>query len=110
KRRRCLPSSTRSQNFEQTTLTTKTNNIKLTNKTNNLERTGDRVRVMTQVPAGDDEQLSRIRVEAEALANENEVDRSYLLPRRAEDIGVAEKVLRSAVRAVLNERARRVAA
>ena len=65
---------------------------------------------MTEVPAGDDEHLRRIRVEAEALANENEVDRSYLLPRRAEEIGVAEKVLRSAVRAVLNERARRVAA
>ena len=62
---------------------------------------------MTEVPAGDDEHLRRIRVEAEALANENEVDRSYLLPRRAEEIGVAEKVLRSAVRAVLNERARR---
>jgi uncharacterized protein (TIGR02688 family) len=63
-----------------------------------------------EVPAGDDGQLRRIRVEAEALANENEVDRSYLLPRRAEEIGVAEKVLRSAVRAVLSERARRVAA
>ena len=60
--------------------------------------------------SNDDEQLRRIRVEAEYLANQTEIDRSYLLPKRAEEIGVSEKVLKSAVTAVLHERARRIAA
>jgi len=60
--------------------------------------------------SGDDEQLRRIRVEAEYLANQTEIDRSYLLPNRAEEIGVSEKVLKSAVIAMLRERAERAAA
>src|SRR5262249_19440419 len=60
--------------------------------------------------SGDDEQLRRIRVEAEYLAHQTEIDRSYLLSKRAEEIGVPERVLKSAVSAVLHERAKRVAA
>jgi hypothetical protein len=59
---------------------------------------------------GDDEQLRQIRVEAEYLANQTEIDRSYLLTKRAEEIGLPERVLKSAVSAVLRERAMRVAA
>jgi hypothetical protein len=57
-----------------------------------------------------DEQLRRIRVEAEYLANQTAIDCSYHLPKRAEEIGVSEKVLKSAVTAVLRERSMRVAA
>jgi hypothetical protein len=60
--------------------------------------------------SGDDEQLRRIRVEVEYLANQTEIDRSYLLAKRAEEVGVSEKVLKSAVSAVLRDRAKRVAA
>jgi colicin import membrane protein len=65
---------------------------------------------ISPLSSGDDEQLRRIRVEAESLANQTEIDRSYLLPKRAEAIGVSEKVLNSAVRSTLQERAKRVAA
>ena len=58
----------------------------------------------------DEERLHRIRAEAERLANQNDVDRTYFLPKRAEEIGVSERVLKSAVSAVLRERAMRTAA
>ena len=44
--------------------------------------------------SGDDEQLRRIRVAAEDLADQPEPDRSFFLPRRAEEIGVTESVLK----------------
>ena len=60
--------------------------------------------------SGDDEQLRRIRVAAEDLADQPEPDRSFFLPRRAEEIGVTESVLKKAVHGVLQERAKRAVA
>jgi hypothetical protein len=58
----------------------------------------------------DDERLRRVKAAAERLANQSEVERSFFLPRRAEEIGVSDKALKSAVTAVLHEWARRTAA
>lgn len=63
-----------------------------------------------QLSSGEDEELSRIRVAAKELANETAIDRSYLLPKRAKEIGVRDKVLKDAVRAVLSERSQHLAA
>ena len=52
---------------------------------------------------GDDEQLRRIRV----VASRTEIERAYLLKRRAEEIGASEKVLRSTMHALRKERAER---
>jgi hypothetical protein len=56
------------------------------------------------------EELRQLKEAATLLADMSDVDRSYWLPKRAEQIGVVEKVLKSAVAAELRERAIRTAA
>jgi hypothetical protein len=56
------------------------------------------------------EELRRLKEAASSLADMSDVDRSYYLPKRAEELGVAEKALRSVVHAELRERAMRTAA
>jgi hypothetical protein len=56
------------------------------------------------------EELRKLKAAAKLLADMPDVDRSYWLPKRAEQIGVIEKVLKSALHAELKERAMRFAA
>ena len=56
------------------------------------------------------EELRRLKEAARLLADMDPTDRSYWLPKRAEEMGVAEKALKSAVHAELQERAKRTAA
>jgi putative DNA primase/helicase len=65
---------------------------------------------VVKFPAADDQELCRLRAEAEKLADMPEVERTYYLPKRAGAFGVPVKELQNFVRAVLNERARRTAA
>jgi hypothetical protein len=58
----------------------------------------------------DEEQFRRVAAEAERLANQSEVERSFWLPKRAEEIGVPIMTLKKAVNAVLREWAERTAA
>ena len=58
----------------------------------------------------DEETFRRITAEAERLADQSEVERSFFLPKRAVEIGVEEKILKSAITAVLRQRAERVTA
>jgi putative DNA primase/helicase len=58
----------------------------------------------------DDEQLRRLRAEAERLANKIEIERNFFLPRSAEAIGVEPATLKAAMNAILKERAKSVAA
>jgi putative DNA primase/helicase len=51
-----------------------------------------------------DEQFRRVKVEAERLANQSQLERGFWLPQRAEEIGVSVAVLKNAVDAVLRER------
>lgn len=51
------------------------------------------------------DELCRVKETAESLADQSELERSFWLPKRAEAIGVAEKMLKSAVHAVLKQRA-----
>jgi hypothetical protein len=50
------------------------------------------------------EQLRRVKVEAERLANQSQLERGFWLPQRAEEIGVSVAILKNAVDAVLSER------
>jgi hypothetical protein len=58
----------------------------------------------------DEEQFRRVAAEAERLANQSEVERSFWLPKHAEEIGVPIMTLKKAVNAVLREWAERTAA
>jgi hypothetical protein len=58
----------------------------------------------------EDEKVRRLAKEAERLADQSEAERAFYMPKRAQEICVSEKVLKSAVRAVQMERAKRVAA
>jgi putative DNA primase/helicase len=58
----------------------------------------------------DAKQLHALAVEAERLANQSELERTFFIPKRAEAIGVPATTLRSAVAVVLRERAQRTAA
>jgi putative DNA primase/helicase len=68
------------------------------------------VRLPATVIANDEQLLRRVRDEADRLANQPEVERTFFLPKRAEEIGVPVKVLKTAVVAILRDRADRVAA
>jgi len=61
--------------------------------------------------ADDDEvQFRRVKEEAERLANQSEAERTFFMPKRAEVVAVSVATLKSAVTAVLRERAMRTAA
>ena len=55
------------------------------------------------------DELRKLKDAAKLLADMPDVDRAYWLPIHAEQISVAEKVLKAAVRAEQQERARSVA-
>lgn len=54
--------------------------------------------------------LAAVKAAAPVLADMTEVDRSFFLPRKAEELGVTEKVLKAAVRAIQNERSQQMLA
>jgi putative DNA primase/helicase len=56
------------------------------------------------------DELRKLKDAAKVLADMPDLDRVYWLPKRAKEIGVEEKILRSAVHTELNERAKRTAA
>src|SRR5262249_54712856 len=58
-------------------------------------------------PRPEDEQLRRLKQEAERLANQPEVERAYRIPRQAEALGVPPATLKATVGAILKERANR---
>ncbi|WFU37599.1 DUF3631 domain-containing protein [Bradyrhizobium sp. CB82] len=60
----------------------------------------------------DEEKLRRIQVEAERLASLSELDRAFQLsqPLRAEALGTTSAILKTAVKAIIDERAKREAA
>jgi hypothetical protein len=55
-------------------------------------------------------ELTAVKAAALPLADMNEVDRSYFLSMKAKEIGVADQVLKNAVRAVQNERSQQIMA
>jgi hypothetical protein len=59
---------------------------------------------------GHEQKLRRLASEAERLADQSEMERSFWMPKRADEIGVPVATLKSAVTAVLRERAQRTAA
>jgi Protein of unknown function (DUF3631) len=54
-------------------------------------------------PPTDEEQLRRIKTEAQRLANQSELERNFFLPQRAEAMGISVTILRDAVRALARE-------
>jgi hypothetical protein len=58
----------------------------------------------------DAKQLHALEVEARRLANQSELERTFWMPKSAVRLGVPPATLRSAVAAVLRERAQRTAA
>jgi chemotaxis protein histidine kinase CheA len=56
------------------------------------------------------EELRKLKDAAKFLADMSDVDRSYWLPKHAEQLSISEKVVKSAVHAALRERAMRFAA
>ena len=72
----------------------------------------DRDENVLKFPAkdNDEEQLRSLKTEAERLADQSEIERSFFLPRCANEIGVSVTTLKAAVGAVLRERAMSAAA
>ena len=65
---------------------------------------------VVRFPAQEDAGFDRIKVEAERLANQSETERSFFLPKRAQELGIDEQVLKKMVRAVLIDRSNATAA
>jgi hypothetical protein len=55
-------------------------------------------------------ELTALKTMATILADMNELDRSYYLPIKAKEIGVADMDLKKAVRAIQNERSQQILA
>ena len=65
---------------------------------------------VVKFPAPEEAGFDRIKAEAERLASQSETERSFFLPRRAQELGIDEQVLKKMVRAVLMDRSKATAA